>query len=76
MPDIREQIIQVCKDTFDTQVASIRAYDEEMREIMPASVPQALIIAEFAPCTNILIYFLRRYLLGGGCTHWLKVKKD
>lgn len=51
---IREQIIQICKDIFDSQVASIRRYDDSLKKIMPSSVPKAMIIAEFDPCTRSL----------------------
>ena len=54
MSGIRDQIIKVCKDIYDSNVASILAYDETARENMPASVPQALIIVEFDSCTRSL----------------------
>lgn len=51
---IREQILQVCKDDFDMHVASIRNYDNLIKDIMPASTPEAMIIAEFKQNTRSL----------------------
>ena len=51
---IREQIIQVCKDKYDRQIASIRSYDDLIKDIMPASIPEAMIIAEFKQNTGSL----------------------
>ena len=33
---------------------TIRGYDDSLKKIMPSSVPQAMIIAEFDPCTRSL----------------------
>ena len=54
---IREQILQVCTGKFDIQVASIRNYDELIKDIMPASIPESMIIAEFKQNTRSLNKF-------------------
>lgn len=49
---IREQILNICKELFDSYIASIQNYEAEIREIMPHGVPSAMVIAEFASCTQ------------------------
>lgn len=51
---VREQILQVCMNLFDEHVASIREYDDLIREIMPSGSPEAMIITEYNQCTRSL----------------------
>lgn len=82
---IREQILQVCKDIFDSHVASIHGYDNLVRDIMPASVPQAMIIVEFKSNTRSLNKiregynsreFLNSWRYSEGVLNTIELKKE
>ena len=44
---IRDQILHVCMDLFDSQIQAIYEYEDWEKELMPASIPKAMIIHEF-----------------------------
>lgn len=82
---VREQILQVCKDLFDEHVAEIQSYDELIRDIMPSGCPEAMIIAEFDPCTRSLNKikegynskeFINTWKYGNGILQPIKIKKE
>ena len=52
--DIREQILQECREIFESELSLIRKYDENTREVMPDGIPEALMIAEFEQNTRSL----------------------
>jgi hypothetical protein len=82
---IREQILQVCTGKFDIQVASIRSYDELIKDIMPASIPESMIIAEFKQNTRSLNKiregynsreFLNAWKYSNGILESIELKKE
>lgn len=51
---IRKEILDECMEIFEAELALIRKYDDMTREVMPAGIPEAMIIAEFDPNTRSL----------------------
>ncbi len=49
---IREQILDICKELFESYVVSIQKCEKEARKYMPRGVPSAMLIAEFASSTR------------------------
>lgn len=45
--EIRDQILEECKEIFDAELSLIRKYDEQTKEVMPAGIPESMLIAEF-----------------------------
>ena len=51
---ITEQILQECREIFDAELSLIRKYDDKTREVMPAGIPEEMLIADFKSNTRSL----------------------